>query len=49
MPWVAESKYVIPYAEKDSLPHASEGARRVVVLETVSNIILKKGKNILKQ
>ncbi|CAJ1344536.1 unnamed protein product [Effrenium voratum] len=27
LPWLAESSYVIPAAEKDNLPHASEGQR----------------------
>lgn len=27
IPWQSESKYIVPCAEKDGLPHASEGMR----------------------
>ena len=29
LPWQTESSYVVPTAEKDALPHASEGPRQV--------------------
>ena len=36
VPWQSESKYIVPQSEKDSLPHASEGARHSVPNKMIS-------------
>ncbi|CAK8990644.1 unnamed protein product [Durusdinium trenchii] len=39
VPWPAESSYVVPVAERDSLPHASEGPRSLSEVQEVAQFL----------